>query len=112
VLSPDAALVRLDRWQALSAERRRGFPPLCPDLVVELASPGDGSLLGVEALRRKMAAYQANGAQLGWLMLPKERADEIWPSRGDARRIEASGALEGGEAFPGLGLELMEIWES
>ena len=28
---------RLDRWQALTQEQRRGFAPLCPDLVVELA---------------------------------------------------------------------------
>ena len=39
--SPDASLVRLDRWQALTPEQRRGFAPLCPDLVVELASPSD-----------------------------------------------------------------------
>jgi Uma2 family endonuclease len=39
VPSPDASLVRLDRWQALTPEQRRGFAPLCPDLVVELASP-------------------------------------------------------------------------
>ena len=38
VLSPDASLVREERWQALTREQRRGFPPLCPDLVVELAS--------------------------------------------------------------------------
>ena len=39
VLSPDASLVALDRWQVLTAEQRRGFAPLCPDLVIELASP-------------------------------------------------------------------------
>lgn len=38
VLSPDASLLRLERWQALTPEQRRGFPPLCPDLLVELAS--------------------------------------------------------------------------
>jgi Uma2 family endonuclease len=37
--------------------------PLCPDLVVELASPTDGP----EALRRKLADYMANGVRLGWL---------------------------------------------
>jgi Uma2 family endonuclease len=46
VLSPDASLVRLDRWRSLSAEQRCGFAPLCPDLVAELAStsgaPQDG----------------------------------------------------------------------
>ncbi len=34
---PDASLVRLDRWRALSADEHRGFAPLCPGLVVELA---------------------------------------------------------------------------
>jgi Uma2 family endonuclease len=43
VLSPDVSLVALDRWLALTAEQRRGFPPLCPDLVVELASPSEAS---------------------------------------------------------------------
>ena len=38
VLSPDASLVQINRWQALTPEQRRGFAPLCPDLVVELAS--------------------------------------------------------------------------
>jgi Uma2 family endonuclease len=40
-LSPDAALVRLERWEGLSLTERRSFPPPCPDLVVELARPSD-----------------------------------------------------------------------
>jgi Uma2 family endonuclease len=117
VLSPDAALARLDRWQALSPEQRRGFPPLCPDLVVELVSPSDEGARGSEALRRKMAAYLSNGAQLGWLLFPEKRAVEIWqPGAGPAapvamQRIEAADVLEGGELLPGLKLELAEIWE-
>jgi Uma2 family endonuclease len=71
VLSPDAALVLEDRWQTLSPEQRRSFPPLCPDLVIELASTNGASLSdegprGITALRRKMEQYQANGARLGW----------------------------------------------
>jgi Uma2 family endonuclease len=65
VFSPDASLVALDRWQALTAEQRRGFAPLCPDLVVELASPSDEGPRGLTAMRQKMAAYQRNGARLG-----------------------------------------------
>ena len=64
VFSPDAALVALDRWQGLSAEERRGFAPLCPDLVVELASPSDEGPRGLTALRQKMAAYQRNNGAL------------------------------------------------
>jgi Uma2 family endonuclease len=35
VLSPDAAVLSHERWQALSPEQRRGFPPLCPELELE-----------------------------------------------------------------------------
>jgi hypothetical protein len=84
VLSPDASVVRLECWQALSPEQRRGFPPLCPDLVIELASASDDSPRGAQALRRKMAAYQANGAQLGWLLFPEQRAVEIWRAHTDS----------------------------
>ena len=117
VLSPDAGVVRLERWQALTPEQRRGFPPLCPDLVVELVSPSDEGARGSEALRRKMAGYLANGAQLGWLLFPEQRAVEIWQPGADPaapvvmERIEAADGLEGGELLPGLRLELAEIWE-
>jgi Uma2 family endonuclease len=110
VLSPDAAAVRLDRWQALSVEQRRGFPPLCPELVVELVSPSDGGGRGAQALRRKLAAYLANGAQLGWLLFPDQRAVELWRPGGEPQRIESAEVLEGGDALPGLRLELEEIW--
>jgi Uma2 family endonuclease len=117
VLSPDAAVLRLERWQALTPEQRRGFPPLCPELVVELVSPSDEGPRGSEALWRKMAAYIANGAQLGWLLFPQQRAVEIWQPGADPatpvvmHRIEAAEVLEGGELLPGLRLELAEIWE-
>jgi Uma2 family endonuclease len=113
VLSPDASLVRLDRWQALTPQERRGFAPLCPDLVVELASPTDEGPRGLTALRRKMAAYQANGAQLGWLLVPEERLVEIWPrlGGGDPQRFSAASQIDAGPLFPGLKIELQEIWE-
>ena len=114
VLSPDASLVRLERWQALNPEQRRSFPPLCPDLLVELASPSDEGPRGLTALRCKMAAYQANGAKLGWLLIPEQEAVEIWSSDADGEPLRREGAstLEGDERFPGLRLELAEIWEA
>jgi Uma2 family endonuclease len=110
VLSPDASLVRLERWQALSPEQRRGFPPLCPDVVVELASPSDEGPRSLSALRSKMASYQANGARLGWLLLPEERTVEIWPASGEPRRLEQATVLHGGAEIPDLTLQLAEIW--
>ena len=112
VLSPDAALVREERWQALTPEQRRGFPPLCPDLVVELASANDQGPRGLTALRRKMDTYQANGAQLGWLLLPHQRAVEIWRGGqpGRAERVENANRLDGADLAGGLELELEPIW--
>lgn len=116
VFSPDAALVALDRWQSLSERERRGFAPLCPDLVVELASPSDEGPRGLSALRQKMAAYQRNGARLGWLLIPAERAVEVWgplaESSAQPQRVEAATRLDGDPHFPGLALDLEEIWAS
>ena len=110
VLSPDASLVRLERWQALTSDQQRRFAPLCPDLVVELASPTDDGPRGLTALRRKMEAYQSNGARLGWLLIPHERAVEVWPASGESQRFEQIALLQAGPEFPGLQLQLAEIW--
>jgi Uma2 family endonuclease len=112
VRSPDASVVRLERWQALSEAEREGFAPLCPDLVIELASPSDEA----QALRKKMAAYMANGALLGWLLLPQSRTVEIW-QRGDAETTNSPlilnnpSRLEAGLEFPGLVIDPRRIWE-
>ena len=112
VRSPDASLVRLDRWLALSEAERDGFPPLCPDLVVELASPSDEP----QALRRKLAAYMANGARLGWLLLPLSRSVVVWTPESAAgasipdQVLAADQPLEAGQQFPGLRIDLAEIW--
>ena len=112
VRSPDASVVRLERWQALSEAEREGFAPLCPDLVIELASPSDES----QALRKKMAAYMANGARLGWLLLPQSRTVEIWQT-GNAETtnppliLNDPNRLEAGLEFPGLVIDPRRIWE-
>jgi Uma2 family endonuclease len=112
VLSPDAALVHLERWTALSPQQRRSFAPLCPDLVVELASPSDEGPRGVTALRQKMELYRTNGAQLGWLLLPADQAVEIWRAGGGApERLQPAEHLDAGELFPGLQIPLTEIWQ-
>jgi Uma2 family endonuclease len=98
VRSPDASVVRLERWQALSEAERDGFPRLCPDLVVELA------------------AYMANGASLGWLLLPQSRTVELWKA-GPAQTAHSPlmftdpARLEAGPEFPGLVIDPRRIWE-
>ena len=78
------------------------------------ASPSDEGPRGLTALRQKMAAYQRNGARLGWLLIPAERAVEIWEPLADSparpRRLEAVSRLDGDPHFPGLAVDLEEIW--
>jgi Uma2 family endonuclease len=100
----DASLVRLDRWQALTPEQRPGFSPLCPDLVVELVTTSAETLMGLSAVCRKMAAYQANGAQLGWLLIPHEWAVEVLPATLEPQRLEKIKVLEASPKFPALQL--------
>jgi len=108
VRSPVASAVRLERWRALNEQERDGFPPLCPDLVVELASPSDP----LEALRRKLAPYLANGARLGWLLLPQTRSVEVWQAgSGEPQVIRDPERLAAGPEFPGLVIDLHRIWE-
>ncbi|HMV49502.1 MAG TPA: Uma2 family endonuclease [Blastocatellia bacterium] len=72
--SPDAAWVKLERWQALNEQDRRKLVPLCPDFVVELRSYTDR----LKKLQEKMEEYIENGAQLGWLIDPKEKKVHIY----------------------------------
>jgi Uma2 family endonuclease len=106
VLSPVGSAVRLERWQALTPTERQGFPPLCPDLVVELASPSDR----LPELRRKMTSYQANGARLGWLLLPETRRVEVWHASSEPQQLFEVAALSGEPELPGLRLDLAELW--
>ncbi|MEB3167707.1 MAG: Uma2 family endonuclease [Synechococcaceae cyanobacterium] len=111
VRSPDASLVALERWRALTEQERQGFAPLCPDLVVELASTSNDGPRGLATLRKKMATYQTNGARLGWLLIPEQRAVEVWgPLAAEPLRIEAAISLDGAPQFPGLTIDLAELW--
>jgi Uma2 family endonuclease len=111
VLSPDASAVPLERWQALTPAERQGFAPLCPDLVVELASTTGASPSDrLPELRRRMAAYQANGARLGWLLLPETRCVEVWRPSGEPQRLEGLAVLDGEPELPALRLDLAELW--
>jgi Uma2 family endonuclease len=77
IRSPDAAWIRLDRWEALTPEQRRKLVPLCPDFLVELRSPSDE----IADIQAKMKEYVENGLRLGWLLDPETQKVEVY--RGD-----------------------------
>ncbi len=104
--SPDAAWIALERWEGLTDEERERFVPLCPDLVVELRSPSDE----LEPLRGKMREYTANGAQLGWLIDPKNRQVEVYRPGQAVEVLENPTVLSGEPTLPQFELKLERIF--
>lgn len=72
--SPDAAWVKLERWEALTPKEQIGFPPICPDFAIELRSATDR----LKPLQAKMQEYLDNGLRLGWLIDPQNQQVEIY----------------------------------
>jgi Uma2 family endonuclease len=107
--SPDVSWVLKSRWEALSIEDKRKFPPLCPDFVIELRSQTDS----LEKLRLKMLDYRANGCRLGWLIDPITPLVEIYRLDRDVETInfsfEQPPTLSGEDVLPGFILDLTPI---
>jgi len=103
--SPDASWVRGDRWDALTPEQRRKFPPLAPDFVVELRSASDD----LEPLQQKMQEYIANGVRLGWLINPQEQQVEIYRPGQSIEVLQSPQTLSGEDVLPGFTLDLSRI---
>jgi Uma2 family endonuclease len=104
--SPDAAWVRRSRWEALTPEQRRKFPPLCPDFVVELRSRSDP----LEPLQEKLEEYLANGAELGWLIDPEERKVYVYRPGAEPVCLDSPDRIAGDPVLPGFVLDLRRIW--
>ena len=104
-ISPDAAWIRRDRWEALTAEEKKKFAPICPDFVVELRSTTDS----LEKLRAKMKVYVKNGARLGWLLDRKNRKVEISRQGSDVEILDSPATLSGEDVLPGFVLDLSDI---
>jgi Uma2 family endonuclease len=100
--SPDVAWVRMERWNALSPVEREGFPPICPDFVIELRSRNDR----LKPLQEKMQEYIDCGLRLGWLINPQDRQVEIYLV-GRSVEVEVMPiTLSGEDVLPGFSLKV------
>jgi Uma2 family endonuclease len=109
--SPDVSWVIRERWEGLSPEDRRRFPPLCPDFAIELRSETDS----LPKLQSKMLDYLANGLRLGWLIDPQTPLVEIYRPNRDVETLNFSAeqtplSLSGESVLPGFILDLASIF--
>ena len=100
--SPDAAWVSLERWEALTVSEQEGFPPICPDFVIELRSRTDP----LKPLQEKMQEYLDSGLRLGWLLNPQEEAVAVYRPNQEIKIARCPASLSGEEVLPGLILTL------
>jgi len=105
--SPDAAWVSRAARERLSPEERKAFPRLCPEFVIELASPSDS----LPRLKRKMREWIENGAQLAWLIDPRSRTAWVYRANSDPLMVENPDRLCGEGPVEGFVLDLHEVWD-
>ena len=109
--SPDAAWIAVNRWNTLNDKQKKGFPPICPDFVIELRShppafsipPNRGEKGG---LQDKMQEYIASGLKLGWLIDPQNNQVEIYRKNKDTEILQLPNQLSGENVLPGFTLDL------
>lgn len=104
--SPDAAWISHDRWNSLTPEQKRKFPPIAPDFVIELRSDSDD----LTTLRAKLQEYMDNGVQLGWLIDPKEQIVEIYRQGQPVEVLNAPTQISEETLLPGFTLDLKRIF--
>ncbi|BAY99664.1 hypothetical protein NIES37_36470 [Tolypothrix tenuis PCC 7101] len=104
--SPDVSWVEKSRWNALTAEQREKFIPLCPDFVIEILSPSDR----LQKVQEKMQEYLANGCRLGFLINRKQQELEIYRPQQQVEILKAPLTVSGEDVLPGFILNLQKIW--
>ncbi|NJM77907.1 MAG: Uma2 family endonuclease [Acaryochloridaceae cyanobacterium RU_4_10] len=100
--SPDVAWVKLERWNTLTPEQQRKFPPICPDFVIELRSESDR----LKPLQDKMQEYLASGLRLGWLINPQDCTVEIYRTGQAVEVMQLPATVSGEDVLPGFVLEI------
>src|SRR5213078_161551 len=102
VRAPDIAFVSRER---LPPPATTGYPPLAPDLAVEVLSPGDrpGEVLA------KVADWLSAGTRLVWTVDPERRVARVYRHDGSETLVTADGALDGEDVLPGFSCSLVSI---
>ena len=106
IRSPDAAWIEKSRWQAIPAEQRRKFAPICPDFVIELKSPSDD----LSVLQGKLEEYRDNGVRLGWLIDPENYQVFCYRPQRAVEIFDNPRNLSGEDILIGFVLDLQVVW--
>jgi Uma2 family endonuclease len=103
IRAPDVSFIR---WERFPGDRLPAEPfwPVCPDLAVEILSPGNTE----EEMRRKIREYFKAGAGCVWIVDPPSRTAKIYTSPRRFALIGEDGTLEAAGLLPGFQLRLKD----
>jgi Uma2 family endonuclease len=105
VLAPDVAFVRAARFPP-ELDDVENFLELAPDLVVEVASPGDDQRRRAE----KIEFYLGSGVSLVWIVEPRRRQVTVYTPNDPPRTLSAADTLDGGDILPDLALIVEDLF--
>ena len=105
-LQPDASWMTRERWNSLTLKQQTGFPPLCPDFVVEVRSHSDSR----RVLEDKMQAWLDNGAKLAWLVDPIAACVTIYRPGHAPETLDRPEIVKGEGPVAGFELPCTRLW--
>ena len=88
----------------MTDQQQEQFPPISPDFIIELLSPGDS----LNATRAKMTdVWMANGCRLAWLIDLKTEMTHIFRANGEIQIVQGfDKPLLGKDVLVGFTLKL------
>jgi Uma2 family endonuclease len=104
---PRLAWVSSEKLKAVDPKRRKGFPPVCPEFVIEILSCS----YTLSELREKMQAWIANGVELAWLVDPMRKVVEVYRPDRETETLEDKSTVEGAGPVLGLVVGFGRIWD-
>ena len=107
VRAADAAWVSLLRLNSLSEAELKGYAPICPEFVIEVRSESDK----LAELQAKMELWITNGAEVGWLIDPIEKAVTIYRVGEEAECLVGPTSVQGSGPVAGFELVMARVWD-
>ncbi len=105
-LAPDGAWLAMARWDALTPREQSGYPPLCPDFLIEVRSLSDAR----GPLEAKMQQWLDNGARLAWLVDPIACNVTIYRPGHAPYTLSRPDAVHGVDPVAGFELPCGDLW--
>ena len=105
-LSPDVAWLPLSKWNSLTLDQQKSFPPFCPEFLIEVRSQSDSRRI----VEGKMQQWLDNGALLAWLVDPIDATVTIYRPNLPTQTLEHPDVVHGDPPVAGFQLPCTRLW--